>query len=233
MFTGAYNMPISNWPEGIRPRERMRSSGVEALSDAELLALFIRTGMRGKTALDIAREVLVKFEGRLSSLARADFNTLLVIPGIGLGKASQLLAALELARRMLREEIEQHDMVSSPQRAREWLAVKLGGCKSEVIAVLWLDSGNQLIAFEELATGTVDHVHLHPRELIKKALSQNATAAILVHNHPSGSPRPSEADKRMTHTLKGTLSLIDVKLLDHLIVCSTSRIISFAEEGLI
>jgi len=226
-------MAIRDWPAAERPRERLAQQGAAALSDAELLAIFLRVGMRGKSAVDLARELLASFDGDLARLAAASTKELARLPGIGPAKATQLAAALELARRALAGPLKLKDALASPQAVRDWLRLSLGSLQHEVFIALWLDAQNRLIASEELFRGTLTQTSVYPREVVKRALAHNAGAVILAHNHPSGLAEPSRADEVLTSSLKQALALIDVKLLDHFIVTGSANPLSFAERGLI
>ncbi|MCK9381534.1 MAG: DNA repair protein RadC [Sulfuritalea sp.] len=226
-------MAICDWPVTERPRERLAQQGAAALSDAELLAIFLRVGTRGKSAVDLARELLASFDGDLARLAAASTKDLACLPGIGPAKAAQLAAALELARRALAGSLKTKDALASPQAVRDWLRLSLGNLQHEVFVALWLDAQNRLIASEELFRGTLTQTSVYPREVVKRALVHNAGAVILAHNHPSGLAEPSRADEVLTSSLKQALALIDVKLLDHFIVTGSTEPLSFAERGLI
>ncbi|MFY9328047.1 MAG: DNA repair protein RadC [Georgfuchsia sp.] len=226
-------MAITDWPAAERPRERLLAQGAAALSDAELLAIFLRVGIKGKSAVDLARELLSHFDGRLSCLAQATVKELSQLSGMGPAKAAQLMAALELARRALKDDMRTRDLLGSPQAVRDWLRLKLADLPYEVFGVLWLDNQNQLIEYDELFRGTLSQTSVYPREIVKQALLRNAAAAILVHNHPSGVAEPSRADELLTRSLKDTLALVDVKIADHFIVAGSNRPISFAERGLL
>ena len=226
-------MAIRDWPAAERPRERLAELGAAALSDAELLAIFLRVGVRGKSAVDLARDLLASFDGDLASLAAASTTELARLPGIGPAKAAQLAATLELARRALAGSLKVKDALASPQAVRDWLRLWLGSLPHEVFVALWLDAQNRLIASEELFRGTLTQTSVYPREVVKRALAHNAGAVILAHNHPSGLAEPSRADEVLTSSLKQALALIDVKLLDHFIVTGSSEPLSFAERGLI
>ena len=226
-------MAIRDWPAAERPRERLAKQGAAALSDAELLAIFLRVGVRGKSAVDLARDLLANFDGDLARLAAASTKELACLPGIGPAKAAQLAASLELARRALAGSLTVKDALASPQAVRDWLRLYLGGLKHEVFVALWLDAQNRLIASEELFNGTLTQTSVYPREVVKRALAHNAGAVILAHNHPSGLAEPSRADEMLTASLKQALALIDVKLLDHFIVTASTEPLSFAERGLI
>lgn len=226
-------MAITDWPNDERPRERLLKCGAAALSDAELLAIFLRVGVRGKSAVDLARDLLACFSGNLTQLAAASLQQLAATNGIGPAKAAQLQAALELARRALHAQLVARDLLSSPTEVRDWLKLKLGGLPCEVFGALWLDAQNRLIEYDELFRGSLTQTSVYPREVVKSALSRNAAAVILAHNHPSGVAEPSRADEALTATLKQALALIDVKVLDHFIVAGNAPPISFAERGLL
>lgn len=226
-------MAIRDWPVAERPRERLLQKGAAALSDAELLAIFLRVGIRGKSAIDLARDLLDQFDGDLSQLVAASSKTLSKLPGIGPAKAALLHASVELARRAIVNPMKERNALSSPQAVRDWLRLSLGGLQHEVFVALWLDSQNRLIATEELFHGTLTQTSVYPREVVKRALACNAGSVILAHNHPSGLAEPSTADQMLTSTLKQTLALIDVKVLDHFIITSGAEPLSFAERGLI
>lgn len=226
-------MAIRDWPAAERPRERLAKQGAAALSDAELLAIFLRVGVRGKSAVDLARELLASFDGDLARLAAASTKEVACLPGIGPAKAAQLAASLELARRALAGSLKVKDALASPQAVRDWLRLYLGGLKHEVFVALWLDAQNRLITSEALFNGTLTQTSVYPREVVKRALAHNAGAVILAHNHPSGLAEPSRADEMLTASLKQALALIDVKLLDHFIVTGGADPVSFAERGLI
>ncbi|MEO8598506.1 MAG: DNA repair protein RadC [bacterium] len=222
-------MAITDWPEEQRPRERLIKHGPQKLSDAELLAVFLRTGVTGKSAVDLGREMIGHF-GSLNGLFSARIKEFSVINGLGPAKFAQLQAVLELARRALAEELEDGVTLSSPQAVRHYLQLLLGNKQYESFAVLFLDVKNRLIASEELFRGTLTYASVYPREIVKAALAHNAAAIILAHNHPSGSPEPSTADHQLTQTLKQALELVDVRVLDHFIVAG-HQIHSFAEHG--
>lgn len=226
-------MAITDWPEGERPRERLLAHGPQALSDAELLAIYLRVGMRGKSAVDLARDLLHRFDGQLGLLAEAPLEDLASVSGIGQAKAAQLKASFELTRRALTQEMSTRDSFTSPGKVRDWLRLKLASRQHEVFMALWLDAQNRLIKAEELFTGTLTQTSVYPREVVKAALANNAAAVILAHNHPSGMAEPSQADELLTTSLKSALTLIDVKLLDHFIVAGNAPPLSFAERGLI
>lgn len=225
-------MAIKHWPEAERPRERLLKQGAATLSDAELLAIFLRVGVKGASAVDLARTLLGHFGGlnRLFAAAASEFAA---IPGMGSAKYAQLQAVLELARRALREEITAGDALSSPRAVRDWLRLTLASLPHEVFMVLLLDAQNRLLAAEELFRGTLTQTSVHPREVVKLALAHNAAGVILAHNHPSGVAEPSRADEALTQALRQALALVEVKLLDHFIVAGQAEPLSFAEKGLI
>jgi DNA repair protein RadC len=226
-------MAITDWPDDQRPRERLLAQGPTALSDAELLAIFLRTGVTGKSAVELARELLAHFDHSLARLAAATPQELTQVNGIGPAKAAQLVATLELARRGLHEGMRSRSALSAPGAVRDWLRLKLAPLQQEVFIALWLDAQNQLIADEILFKGTLTQTSVYPREVVKQALARNAAAVILAHNHPSGLAEPSKADEMLTRTLKEALALVDVRLLDHFIVAGQNTPLSFAERGLL
>ena len=226
-------MGISDWPEGERPRERLLALGPEALSDAELLAIYLRVGVRGKSAVDLARDLLQRFDGRLGALVEASLEDLASVSGIGMAKAAQLKASFELARRALHQEMQQRDSFTSPGHVRDWLRLKLCHRQQEIFMALWLDAQNRLIRADELFTGSLTSTSVYPREVVKAALANNAAAVILAHNHPSGVAEPSSADEMLTRNLKSALALVDVRVLDHFIVAGNAQPLSFAERGLL
>lgn len=224
-------MAITDWPADERPRERLLAHGAAALSDAELLALFLRVGIRGKSAVDLARDLLKHF-GSLSALCSASASSFSAIPGMGPAKYAQLQAVLELSRRALGEEMAERDVLDSPSTVRDWLRLKLGHLPHEVFMILLLDAQNRVMGCEELFRGTLTQTSVYPREVVKLVLQRNAAAVILAHNHPSGVSEPSHADQALTRSLSQALSLVDVRVLDHFIVAGNSRPLSFAERGL-
>lgn len=226
-------MAITDWPDDQRPRERLLAQGPAALSDAELLAIFLRTGVTGKSAVELARDLLAHFDHSLARLAAATPLELTQVNGIGPAKAAQLVATLELARRGLHEGMRQRPALSAPGAVRDWLRLKLAPLHQEVFMALWLDAQNQLIADEILFKGSLTQTCVYPREVVKQALARNAAAVILAHNHPSGLAEPSKADEMLTGTLKEALALVDVRLLDHFIVAGQNTPLSFAERGLL
>jgi len=226
-------MSITEWPVEERPRERLLRQGAATLSDAELLAIFLRVGVEGKNAVELARDVLARFDHRLHRLAGASLADLTRIKGLGTAKAAQLLACFELAKRALSEKVEELDLLSSPQAVRDWLRLQFGGLKHEVFAVLWLDTRNRLLHWEELFRGSLTQTSVYPREIVRRALELNAAAVILAHNHPSGVAEPSSADRLLTHSLREALQHIDVRVLDHFIVAGNAPPLSMAELGLL
>lgn len=222
-------MTIKEWPLAERPREKLLSRGAEALSDAELLAIFIRTGVRGRTALDLARDALGRFGG-LRGLCESDAATVCRAPGLGTAKFVQITAALELGRRYLQSRLAKSDVLTSPGDTRRFLEARLKGKPHEVFACLYLDNRHRVICYEELFHGTIDGASVHPREVVRRALRHNAAAIIVTHNHPSGVAEPSRADRALTRRLQEAASLIDVRLLDHVVV-GDGETVSFAERG--
>ena len=222
---------IRDWPAAERPREKLLRRGPGMLSDAELLAIFLRTGLRGKTAVDLARELLAAF-GSLRALLDADRTAFCAHAGLGDAKFAQLQAILEMARRHLQEQLSREDSLENPDTTRRFLTARLRHLPHEVFACLFLDNRHRVIAFEELFRGTIDGASVHPREVVRRVLHFNAAAVILAHNHPSGVPEPSRADVQLTRRLVDALALVDVRVLDHFIVGEGSGV-SFAERGLI
>jgi len=225
-------MAITDWPVDERPRERLLTQGAAALSDAELLAIFLRVGIRGKSAVDLARELIRHF-GSLNHLFSATQGEFSLIPGMGPAKFAQLQAVLEMSRRALAEELKQGNAFATPGTVRDYLRLHLAGLKHEVFFALWLDSQNRLIASEELFRGTLTQTSVYPREVVKRAMLHNAAAVVLAHNHPSGVSEPSSADQFLTRELKQALALVDVRVLDHFIVAGPAQPLSFAERGLL
>jgi DNA repair protein RadC len=221
-------MAISDWPLAERPRERLLAKGAQTLSDAELLAVVLRTGVRGKSAVELGRELLSRFKG-LASLFAADLSG---VKGLGPAKRAQFEAAIELARRAIEERLKKDPVLTSPGAVRDYLKLALGGRQHEVFVCLWLDAQHRVIEYEEAFEGTLTQTSVYPREIVKAALSKNAAAVIFAHNHPSGAAQPSQADELLTRNLKEALALVDVKVLDHFIVAG-NQAISFAERGLL
>jgi DNA repair protein RadC len=224
-------MPISDWPENERPREKLLAQGAGSLSDAELLAIFLRVGVRGMSAVDLGRALLKQF-GSLGGLFAATPEALATVPGIGAAKSAQLKAALEIAARALREQARERDALSSPAAVRDFLRLTLRDREHEVFVAVLLDAQNRVIHVEELFRGTLTQTSVYPREVVKCALRHNAAAVILAHNHPSGVAEPSQADRLLTEALRKALDTVDVKVLDHFVVGAGGGT-SFAERGLL
>ena len=223
-------MAISDWPPAERPRERLLANGPGALSDAELLAVLLRTGIRGKSAVDLGRELIARFKAVSGVLeAGARLGT---IKGLGPAKAAQFAAAIELSRRALLETVKSTPALTSPGAVRDYLRLSLSRKEEEVFVCIWLDAQHRVIACEESFRGTLTQTSVYPREIVKAALGRNAAAVIFAHNHPSGAAQPSRADELLTRNLKDALGLVDVKVLDHFIVAG-QQTISFAERGLL
>jgi DNA repair protein RadC len=228
-------MAISDWPTTERPRERLLANGAATLSDAELLAVLLRTGVRGMSAVDLARDLLGRFNGVSGLLARCGGQAggpVSSVKGLGTAKIAQLGAALELARRSLNEGLRGGVALTSPGAVRDYLRLALGGRPHEVFVCIWLDAQHRVSKCEELFRGTLTQTSVYPREIVKAALAANAAAVIFSHNHPSGAAQPSQADELLTRNLKDALALVDVKVLDHFIVAG-NQAISFAERGLL
>ena len=224
-------MRITDWPADERPREKLLAHGACVLTDAELLAIFLRTGIQGKTAVDLAQDLLIEF-GSLRGLMQADCATFTQAKGLGNAKYAQLQAVLEMARRHTFEELDRGDVLTSPEATRAYLSNQLRNYPYEVFACLFLDNQHHILEFEELFRGTIDGASVYPREVVKKALDHNAAAVIFAHNHPSGISEPSQADKSITNKLKQALDLLDIRVLDHFII-GDGVPYSFAEHGLL
>ncbi|WP_198266529.1 RadC family protein [sulfur-oxidizing endosymbiont of Gigantopelta aegis] len=224
-------MPIIDWPEAERPREKLLQRGADALTDAELLAIFLRTGTKGFTAIDLAYQLLEHFSS-LRNLFNADLEEFSQTKGVGPAKYVQLQAVLEMSKRYLGETMENQDVISSPEDTRQFLKSQLGNRPYEVFAALFLDNRHRVIKFEELFRGTIDGASVYPREVVKTALEHNAAALIIAHNHPSGVAEPSTADERITLRLKEALALVDIRLLDHLVI-GDGEVVSLAERGIL
>ncbi len=224
-------MGINDWPEGERPREKLILRGAAALSDAELLAIFLRTGVTGKSAVDLARDLLSRFKSltQMFAASEADFCD---IHGMGQAKYVQMQAVLEMSRRALVEEMSTGDALNSPRAVREYLQLLLRSRQQEVFMVIFLDAQHRVVANEELFQGTLTQTSVYPREVVKRALFHNAAAVILAHNHPSGVAEPSQSDRMLTDALKQALALVDVRVLDHFIVAGNGCL-SFAERGML
>jgi DNA repair protein RadC len=224
-------MAITDWPAAERPREKLIELGAEALSDAELLAIFLRVGVVGKSAVDLARDLLTKFSS-LNGIFAATEHELSQVHGIGTSKYVQLQAIFEMSRRALSEKLQQQDVLNSPKAVRDYLVLKLGSLTKEVFLVLFLDTQNRLLATEEMFSGSLKSTNVYPREVLKRALHHNAAAVIFAHNHPSGIAQQSQADELLTKQLKQALALVDVQVLDHFIVAGNNTL-SFSERGLL
>ena len=224
-------MAISDWPADERPREKLLSRGAESLSDAELLAILLRTGTRGGSAVDLARSVLQNFTS-LRRLIAADRTRFCAQSGLGLARYAELQAAIEIARRQLTEALRAGPQLASPHATRDFLCARLRDLEHEVFCCLYLDNRHRLIHFEPLFRGTIDGASVHPREIVKQALHWNSAAVIVAHNHPSGVPEPSQADEWVTQRIKEALALVDIRLLDHIVVGDGTSV-SLAERGLL
>jgi DNA repair protein RadC len=222
-------MPITDWPQAERPREKLLAQGAQSLSDAELLAIFLRTGVRGKSAVDLARDVLQRFGG-LRELLKAGHEEFCDAKGLGPAKFVQLQAVLAMAQRHLAKGIERIDVLKDPNATRTYLVTRMRDLPHEVFAALFLDNQHRVIRYIELATGTIDGAAVYPREVVKSALKHGAAAVIFAHNHPSGIAEPSAADRSLTDRLKAALALVDIRVLDHFVIGEGSPV-SFAERG--
>lgn len=222
-------MGINDWPAGQRPRERLLRDGAPALSDPELLAVFLRSGVKGKNAVELGRELICRF-GSLHALFGASCKELSAVHGLGPAKFAQLQAIMELAQRAVGEQLQGGQLLSSPALVRQYLRLQLARQQHESFMVLFLDAKNRLIACDAMFRGTLTQTSVHPREVVKAALAHNAAAVLLAHNHPSGTPTPSEADVLITRALAQALALIEVRVLDHFIVAG-HQVHSFAEHG--
>ena len=230
-MNGPHIAGLKSLPTDARPREKLLTRGPSALSDAELLAILLRTGMAGKGVLQMAQELLDTFGG-IGGLLHTGADGLKVIKGLGPAKRAEVVAVLELARRALAQQLQEKALFDSPKAVREYLQLQLGAKQHEVFAVLFLDSQNRLIALEELFRGTLSQTSVYPREVVLRALHHHAAAVVLAHNHPSGTATPSRADEALTQSLKAALALVDVRVLDHFIV-TREQAASMAEMGLI
>lgn len=224
-------MAIKDWPEASRPREKLLAQGAAALSDSELLAIFLRTGIPGLDAVGLAQSILNRF-GSLSALLGADQSSFCEGPGLGPAKYVQLQAVIEMGRRYLNDDLLRKPSLTSPADTRQFLLAQMSDLQSEQFACIWLDSQHQVIKFEPLFNGTIDSAAVYPREVVKAALACNAAAVILAHNHPSGIAEPSQADQMITRRLQNSLDTVDVRLLDHMVV-GKGIVVSFAERGLL
>lgn len=224
-------MPLKDLPPDAQPREKLLARGPGALSDAELLALLLRTGLAGKGVLQLAQELVDRFGG-LAGLLHASADDLQRIKGLGPAKRAELVAVLELARRALAEQLRERAALDSPQAVKDYLQLQLASKKHECFAVLFLDNQHKLLALEEMFRGTLAQTSVYPREVVLRALHHHAAAVVLAHNHPSGTVQPSRADETLTQALKAALALIDVRVLDHVIV-APGLALSMAEKGLL
>jgi DNA repair protein RadC len=218
-------------PADARPREKLLARGAGALADAELLALLLRTGLPGQGVLQLAQALLDSFGG-LAGLLHADVDALQGIKGLGPAKRAEVAAVLEIARRVLAQQLSEQPLFESPQTVKDYLALHLRPLAHEAFAVLFLDTRHRLLQLEVMFRGTLAHTSVHPREIVKRALALNAAAVVLAHNHPSGAAEPSRADELVTQSVRAALQLVDVRVLDHLVVGSGS-VLSFAERGLL
>jgi DNA repair protein RadC len=236
-------MPLKDLPADARPREKLLARGAAALSDVELLALLLRTGIKGKGVLQMAEELLqlpkggasvsagTGFDG-IAGLLHATADDLKRVKGLGPAKRAEIVAVLELARRAMAQRLQERTVLDSPDAVKHYLQLHLGARPHEVFAVLFLDAQNRLVALEELFRGTLTQTSVYPREVVLRALHHQASAVVLSHNHPSGTVQPSRADEALTQTLKAALALIDVRVLDHIIV-GPGDALSMAEKGLL
>lgn len=224
-------MLLKDLPADARPREKLLARGAGALSDAELLALLLRTGLPGKNALQMGQELVTTFGG-VAGLLNTPAEALKKIKGLGPAKRAEIVAVLELARRALASQLQQKTVFSNPQAIRDYLQLQLGAREHEIFTVLFLDASHRLIVLEEMFRGTLTQTSVYPREVVVRALALNAASVVLAHNHPSGSAQASRADEAVTQTLKAALALVDVRVLDHFIVTATGAV-SMAELGLI
>jgi DNA repair protein RadC len=224
-------MSFSSWPPLERSREKLLATGARALSDAELLAVFLRTGMQGKTALELARDLLVTY-GSLSDLVSANLKDLCAQPGLGVAKATSLAAMKEFSQRQLLERLKARDILTSSAATRDYLRARFKSCESEVFSCLFLNNQHHVMELEELFHGTIDGAAVYPREVVKRCLYHNAAAVIFAHNHPSGIAEPSQAGIAITRKLKSAMQTIEVRVLDHLVI-GVDEVVSFAERGLL
>jgi DNA repair protein RadC len=222
---------LKDIPAGARPREKLAALGPGALADAELLALLLRTGLKGESVLALAGRVLDACGG-LRGLLHAGADDLARLKGLGPARRAEIAAVLELARRALAQELAERPVFDAPAKVKDYLRLQLAARPHEVFAVMFLDAQNRLIGFEEMFRGTLTQTSVYPREVVTRALERRAAALILAHNHPSGAAEPSRADEYLTQTLKSALALVDVRVLDHLVVAQ-SGVVSFAERGLL
>ncbi len=224
-------MTLKDLPAATRPREKLLALGAASLADAELLALLLRTGVRGQGVLQMAQALLGRFGG-FGGLLRADAGALRGIRGLGPAKRAELAAVMEMARRSFAQQLSTTPVFDAPDKVKQYLSLHMGGLAHEEFAVLFLDSQHRLIEMKTLFRGTLAQTSVYPREVVKEALARNAGAVVLAHNHPSGAAEPSRADEFLTHSLKSALQLVDVRVLDHLVV-GRGVVVSFAERGLL
>jgi len=222
---------MKHLPADQRPREKLLARGAAALADAELLALLLRTGYKGRGVVELAHDVLAHCGGYAGLLNVAP-ESLKGLKGLGPAKRAELLAVMEMARRALSQQLQQAPVFDSPAKVKDYLALELGGRPQEVFAVLFLDGQHRLVKLEALFHGTLTQTSVYPREVVKRALALNAGAVVLAHNHPSGVAEPSRADEYLTQSLKAALQLVDVRVLDHVIV-GQGQVVSMAERGLV
>jgi DNA repair protein RadC len=225
-------MRIADWPDDQKPREKLLTRGADALSEAELLAIVLGSGVRGKSAVDLGRELMQGFDGSLHGLLEAEPARIRAVLGLGPAKTARLLAVLAIAKRALAQETRRRDCMSSPQAVRDYLRLHLAKRDREFFVALYLDAQNRVIKQEELFAGTLTQTSVFPRDVVRKGLECNAAGVIFAHNHPSGLAEPSRADELLTQALKQALALVDIKVLDHLVVGSDGAM-SFAERGLL
>ena len=223
-------MHLKDLPAQARPREKLLARGPQALSDVELLAILLRTGMAGKNVFQLAEELLAP--GGMAGLMQASAESLRRVKGLGPAKQAELLAVFEMARRALGQRLQEREVFQTPDAVKQYLQLQLGHKHHEVFAVLFLDGHNRMLAMEELFRGTLSQTSVYPREVVLRALHHQAAAVVLSHNHPSGSVQPSRADEHLTQTLKASLALVDVRVLDHIIV-GPGQALSMAEQGLL
>lgn len=224
-------MSIRDWPDQERPREKLISLGAEALSDAELLAIFLRIGSRGKSAVDLGREMLSHFDG-LRGVMEANCKEFCQLPGLGETKYTQLHAVMEMARRYLRSEVDRGDIFDSPDATKDYLKLKFQHLSYEAFSCFFLDSQHQVIKFEKLFRGTIDSASVYPRDVVKRCLELDSKAVIFVHNHPSGVAEPSRADISLTKHLQQALDLFEIRVLDHFVI-GDDEPVSFSKRGLL
>lgn len=224
-------MSIKDWPEQDRPREKLLARGPSALSDSELLAILLRTGIPGQSAVEMARSLVDRFGG-LNGLLSAPFEQIMALPGLKQAKVAQFQAVVEIARRVLAEELKSRDVLTSPERVKAFLRLSLQHLDREVFVAIYLDAQNRVLVVEELFRGTLTQTSVYPREVVKGALMRNAAAVIFAHNHPSGVAEPSHADQALTRALRSALALVDISVLDHMVI-GQGDAVSFAERGLL